>query len=391
MPFISAGDGDLKSAFITDAWLIDQFVGNRLFTWGDNTFGQLGDNTTIHRSNPVQTVAGGTNWSQVACGLNFTAAIKTDCTLWSWGTNVIFGNLGDNTTINRSSPVQITGGGNNWQQISAVYTNAAAIKTDGTLWLWGDNGAGQLGDNTTISRSSPVQTVSRGNNWRQVACGYSCTAAIKTDGTLWCWGYNYNGQLGDNTTTSRSSPVQTIVAGNNWKSAFAAYHVAAIKTDGTLWLWGANFSGQLGDNTQVDKSSPIQTISGGSNWKQMGTGGQDNMGAIKTDGTLWLWGYNGYGGLGTNNTIATSSPIQTVTGGTNWKQLGIGAGIHVGAVKTDGSLWVWGGVYSLSMNGLIGDNANIYRSSPVQTSAGGYNWKQVSAGYTHTAAVTYGD
>ena len=388
MPFISSTDGDLKTAFVTNAWLIDQFVGNRLFTWGNNTYGQLGDNTRLHRSSPVQTIAGGTNWKQSSCGINHTAAIKTDGTLWLWG---IGGLLGDNTGTSRSSPVQTIAFGTNWSSVSCGTDHTAAIKTDGTLWLWGSNYAGELGDNTTTGRNSPVQTVTGGTNWKQVSCGYAMTAAIKTDGTLWCWGNNYEGGLGDNTTTNRSSPVQTITGGNNWSSVFATYGIAAIKTDGTLWLCGGNWSGQLGDGTTTYRSSPVQTITGGNNWKQVGSGGQDNFGAIKTDGTLWLWGYNYVGQLGDNTRTNRSSPIQTISGGNNWKQLAAGAGVHHGAIKTDGSLWLWGGVDGNNNYGVLGNNTTINKSSPVQTSQGGYNWKQVSAGYTHTAAVTYGD
>ena len=152
--------------------------------------------------------------------------------------------------------------------------HTAAIKTDGTLWSWGLNSSGQLGDNTRTNKSSPVQTIAGGTNWKQVASGGQYhTAAIKTDGTLWLWGNNGNGRLGDNTTTNKSSPVQTIAGGTNWKQvAGGRYHTAAIKTDGTLWLWGFNSSGQLGGNTTIDKSSPVQTIAAGTNWKQVASG-----------------------------------------------------------------------------------------------------------------------
>ena len=194
------------------------------------------------------------------------------------------------------------------------------------LWLWGENSYGALGDNTSASKSSPVQTISGGTNWKQVACGAIHTAAIKTDGTLWTWGYNYYGALGDNTTTSKSSPVQTIAAGTNWKQVSCGYyHTAAIKTDGTLWTWGYNYYGQLGNNTTGHKSSPVQTIAGGTNWTQVSCG-SSHTAAIKTDGTLWIWGRNNSGQLGDNTTTNKSSPVQTLSGGTNWKQVAGGQG-----------------------------------------------------------------
>lgn len=149
---------------------------------------------------------------------------------------------------------------------------SAAIKTDGTLWTWGENSYGQLGDNSTTNRSSPVQTVA-GGTWIDVNCGRGHTIAIKTDGTLWAWGLNTNGQLGDNSITHRSSPVQIISSGNNWKYVSAGgYHSSAIKTDGTLWTWGRNNKGQLGTNDITHRSSPVQTIAGGSTWKVFGMG-----------------------------------------------------------------------------------------------------------------------
>jgi len=275
MAFISGPDGDLKTSFVSDAFLLDQFVGNTLFTWGKgSTYGGLGDNTILDKSNPAQTITGGINWKQVAGGYNHTAAIKTDGTLWCWGYNVTYGQLGDNTIVHRSSPVQTVAFGKNWKQVSCGDRYTASIKTDGTLWCWGYNIYGQLGDNTVVNKSSPVQTVAFGNNWKQVSCGVVNTASIKTDGTLWAWGYNLDGGLGDNTTTNKTSPVQTISYGTNWKQVLYIQGKtnAAIKTDGTLWTWGDNFYGQIGDNTVTSRSSPVQTSAYGNNWKQVSCG-----------------------------------------------------------------------------------------------------------------------
>ena len=196
----------------------------------------------------------------------------------------------------------------------------------GTLWLWGSNTYGQLGDNTFTTQSSPVQTVAAGTNWRLVGNGAYHTMAIKTDGTLWLWGRNDNGGLGDNSRTNRSSPVQTVAAGTNWRLvAGGYYHSGAIKTDGTLWLWGRGTSAQLGDNTLVNKSSPVQTVSGGNNWKLISSGGYQIKAGIKTDGTLWNWGDNASGQLGDNSRTNRSSPVQTVAAGTNWKYVACGA------------------------------------------------------------------
>ena len=370
----------------------DYFRSGNLWSWGDNTFGPLGDNTGVKKSSPVQTIAYGVNWKQVSNFGNYhAAAIKTDGTLWCWGLGSS-GVLGDNTITSRSSPVQTVTFGTNWVQVACGGDHTVAIKTDGTLWAWGNNATyGALGNNTVTARSSPVQTVVFGTNWKQVACGNSFSAAVKTDGTLWAWGYNAYGQIGDNSIAHKSSPVQTIAFGSNWKniSTFncpSGVHVACIKTDGTLWCWGRNTNGQLGDNSTAHKSSPVQTIAFGSNWKQVSVGATHTA-AIKTDGTLWLWGSNTNGALGDNTLVQKSSPVQTITRGTNWKQVCTG-NTFTAAVKTDGTLWCWG----LGTSGQLGDNTIVSKSSPVQTIMYGTNWKQVASdGTGRAAAIQYQD
>lgn len=382
-------DGDLSSIFVSDYAMIDQYaMTGSLWLWGYNTYGQLADNTTTHKSSPVQTVSGGTSWKQVTQSYWSTAAIKTDGSLWVWGRNHT-GQLGTNNTTNTSSPVQTIAAGTNWKQVVGGRVHIAAIKTDGTLWTWGSGAIGQLGNNATTSRSSPAQTVSGGTNWKLVsACGYQ-TGAIKTDGTLWGWGINYQGNLGNNNTTWMSSPVQTISAGTDWKLISCGhYHTGAIKTDGTLWMWGTNSLGALGDNTVTHRSSPVQTVAAGSNWKLIACGFYHTV-AIKTDGTLWSWGKNNYGQVGDNTTTNTSSPVQTVAGGTNWKQVSQVSESTIMAIKTDGTLWSWG----RNDYGQLARNNLTFQSSPVQTIAGGSNWKQVTTGnsYLTGAAIYYYD
>ena len=385
---------DLGNVAITKEYLMsvypqiaNQLITPELWTWGANYSGQLGNNITSPRLIPVTTLAGGANWKQVAGGYKHTAAIKTDGTLWTWGRNY-YGQLGDNTGdlldpffSVKLTPVTTFAGGTNWKQVACGREHTAAIKTDGTLWTWGYNAFGGLGvgDNTGNNRTTPVTTFAGGTNWKQVSCGYNHTAAIKTDGTLWTWGGNSYGKLGDNTTTQRITPVTTFAGGTNWKQVVCGdSHTGAIKTDGTLWTWGRNDYGQLGDNTTTQRITPVTTFAGGTNWKQVAY-----TAAIKTDGTLWTWG----GGLGDNTGITRSTPVTTFAGGSNWKQVAGGSG-HTAAIKTDGTLWTWG---SNSFGGL---GINIFgnsRSTPVTTFVGGSNWKQVSCGYNHTAAIKTSD
>ena len=363
--------------------LVPQLKSAGLFTWGRNLNGQLGDGTVTNRSSPVQTITYSTNWKFASCGYNFTAATKTDGTLWGWGNNQ-YGQLGDNSAVHRLSPVQNITFASNWLQVSCGSNHTAAIKTDGTLWTWGRNAYGNLGNNsmTFTGISSPIQTISGGTNWGSVSCGYSLTGAIKTDGTLWLWGDNDRGQLGDNTRLHRSSPVQTVTGGTNWSQvSCGSNHTAAIKTDGTLWIWGRNAYGQLGDNTLTSKSSPVQTIAGGTNWSSVACGSEITA-AIKTDGTLWTWGINNIGQLGDNTLINRSSPVQTIAGSINWKKVSTG-NFHIAAIKTDGILWTWG----QNAFGNLGDLTVSNKSSPIQVISGANTWKQVSAGGRHTAAI----
>lgn len=279
-----------------------------MWLWGNNRSGKLGTNDIVARSSPVQIIG---DWEQGATNYANSGGVRKNGQLWIWGRNNV-GQLGTNDTVDQSSPVQTITGGSNWKQLAIGYQHAVAIKTDGTLWNWGSNNRGQLGDSTNANRSSPVQTIALGSNWKQCSAGLEHTAAIKNDGTLWLWGRNTNGQLGDGTTTNRSSPVQTIAGGNNWKLVNCGdYHTAAIKTDGTLWLWGAGGQGRLGHGTTQSRSSPVQTIAGGNDWYLVSCGIYHTA-AIKKNGSLWTWGSNSSGQLGDGTRTNRSSPIQVI-------------------------------------------------------------------------------
>jgi alpha-tubulin suppressor-like RCC1 family protein len=401
--FIDSNGVDLGTKLVTKDYLISVYpeIGQKigippeLWVWGNGGFGRLGNAvTTGNISTPVTTSAGGTNWKQVSSAYFHTAAIKTDGTLWTWG-SAGSGLLGNGiTTGNRSTPVTTFAGGTNWKQVSCGRGHTAAIKTDGTLWTWGVGSVGRLGNAATINRSTPVTTFAGGTNWKQVSSGGYHTAAIKTDGTLWTWGSNNIGgvapvgQLGNAQTTNRSTPVTTFAGGTNWKQVSSGReHTAAIKTDGTLWTWGIGNQGQLGNGVAPDTiSTPVTTFAGGTNWKQVSSG-VSHTAAIKTDGTLWTWGSVLFGKLGNavSEGYAVSAPVTTFAGGTNWKQVSAGRS-NTAAIKTDGTLWTWG----LGRYGQLGNAVTTgERSTPVTTFAGGTNWKQVSSGgYNyHTVAI----
>jgi len=391
--FIGSDGVDLGSKLLTKERfneyylnIANQYITPELWVWGNGNNGMLGRNNEIGSDIPVTTFVGGANWKQVSCSIDYAFAIKTDGTLWGWGTNDLT-QLGINVTGNRSTPVTTFAGGNNWKQISCGFEHNAAIKTDGTLWVWGIGTEGRLGTNDQTSRSTPVTTFAGGNNWKQVSCGNAHTAAVKTDGTLWVWGENSYGGIGDNTTAFKLTPVSTFLGGNDWKQVSSGFQsTAAIKTDGTLWSWGDNSRGQLGNNTTTDSLTPVTTFIGGNNWKQVSCGLQYTA-AIKTDGTLWTWGDNNRGCLGTNgaqNSVRT--PITTFAGGNNWKQVSLPPdGSLSSAIKTDGTLWLWGG--NVINYGQLGNNTTTDSLTPVTTFAGGNNWKQVDVGALNAMAI----
>ena len=380
---------DVGTKYVTKSYILEVYPNllpntvayPGLFSIGYNIDGQLGTNNLIPQSSPVQTIAGGSNWKSLSNNVNYhVSAIKTDGTLWLWGLNTD-GQLGNNDRTHRSSPAQIYGGGNNWKSVSCGYSQTGAIKTDGTLWSWGLNTFGQLGTNNTTSRSSPTQIYGGGTNWKSVSCFRFQASAIKTDGTLWSWGYNMEGQLGINNTTFKSSPTQIYGGGTTWKSvSCGAYNASAIKTDGTLWSWGYNGEGQLGVNDTTPRSSPTQIYGGGTNWTSVSCGSRHTM-AIKTDGTLWSWGYNTSGQLGISDLKNRSSPVQTITGGTNWKFVSGGMS-HTVSIKIDGTLWSWG----LNTDGQLGTNDRTDRSSPTQIYEGN-NWKAIVSGAKNIYAI----
>lgn len=286
-----------------------------LLGWGYNQNGCLGTNnyhggsSYDYYTSPIRTIASGTDWKKVSCGHYYTAAIKEDGTLWMWGLNDN-GQLGLNHRTSKSSPTQI-GNATTWSQISCGINTVASVKSDGTLWTWGNNTYGQLGDGTVIHKSSPIQ-IGVETIWGSVSSGASFVLAVKSNDTLWSWGNNNYGVLGINSTVNKSSPTQVGLI-NDWDKIDAGYyHAAAIKNDGSLWTWGQNLAGQLGDNTVITRSSPVQTIMGGTTWSQVSSGSNETL-AIKADGSLWGWGINSYGSLGIGTVIAKSSPVQIGT------------------------------------------------------------------------------
>ena len=300
-----------NGAFTTVATKTD----GTLWSMGRNTFGQLGLNNLTQYSSPVQ-IGTDTTWSTSGRTLSSGSyqtfwCIKTDGTLWGWGSTTL-GQLGQNQPAlsSRSSPTQVPG--TTWSKVSGGSGLTYAIKTDGTLWGWGSSNQGQLAQNNRTNYSSPVQIP--GTAWSDVfVTSWHSVKAIKTDGTYWAWGFNTYGQLGHNNTTRYSSPVQ--LPGTTWRSlstngaGITQGQGFGTKTDGTLWTWGLASTSELGQNTNtVDKSSPVQIP--GTTWSSTFSSAYNGARAIKTDGTLWTWGQSNHGQGGHSNRTTYSSPKQ---------------------------------------------------------------------------------
>ena len=278
----------------------------KLYTWGLNNFGQIGDGTTTWRSSPTQ-IGAGSSWTAVGVGHRFTLAVKDTGSLWSWGVGSN-GELGLGNQTNYSSPKQV-GALTNWSKVYGGTAFSVAIKTDGTLWTWGSPNDGRLGFvAATTYVTSPTQVGSL-TNWSIAAPGQNHCAAIKTDGTLWVWGSNSYGKLGLGNTTNYSSPKQVGTA-TNWSSVSCGeQHIMAVKTNGTLWaIGGYNGQGELGLGNITSYSSPVQ-VGSNTNWSKVSCHSYGTI-ALKTDGTLWGWGGNYWGQLGLGDNTDRSSPVQ---------------------------------------------------------------------------------
>jgi alpha-tubulin suppressor-like RCC1 family protein len=345
--------------------------------WGNNGEGQLGDGTMTNRNTPTQTSSLETERTAVAIstGNKHTCAILDDGTVSCWGNNG-HGQLGNGTVeTSTETPTQTSsfGTGRTAVAISSGYDHTCAILDDGSVSCWGYNGWNQLGDGTTNSRNTPTQTSSLGTGRTAVAIssGSAHTCAIRDNGSVSCWGLNWNGRLGDGTTTDRNTPTQTSSLGTG-RTAVAissgSAHTCAILDDGTVSCWGSNYIGQLGDGTTTDRNTPTQTSSLGTGRTAMAiSSGGGHTCVILDDGTVSCWGNNGHGQLG-NGTVETSTETSTQTSsfGTGRTAVAISSGDEqTCAILDDGSVNCWGS----NVYGQLGVGSTYQRSLvPVQTS-----------------------
>ncbi len=277
------------------------------YSWGDGWWGQIGNNTrAIAASSPISAVGNHSFVKIFGCAANGNYyALKADGSLWSWGRNSS-GQLGDNTIASRSSPVSVYGN-HSFISVAPGSDHMIALKSNGEVWGCGSNGWGQLGLNDTNNRSTPVKIATHA--FTAIAAGNTHSSALKSDGTAWGWGYNGSGQIGDNTVVNRSSPV-SVVGGKVFSKISCSYNTTnTLDTNGRLWAWGSNEYGQLGTNTAVTvhRSSPVSCVNTGSFIYI--SAGYYNCYAMKSTGEVWSFGRNDYGQLGDGTRESRSSPV----------------------------------------------------------------------------------
>ena len=352
-----------------------------VWTWGINdcvlgsgNCGKLGDGTTLERHLPTRVHGPGNvgfldSISAIMAGEHTNYALKSDGTLWAWGGNFA-GQLGDGTYINSVTPVQVSG-------LSSVKSlggrgyHTLAVKTDGTVWAWGWNKYGELGHDTSGSPclygipgtcSNVPLLVSGVNNPLMVTGGGFFNLALMPDHSLLGWGRNNHGELGDGTFTERPAPVpvNSVLANVEYVSA-GWFHAVALTTDKKVWTWGNNTSGEIGtgSTSTTGVNLPVQ-VPGLANVKTV-SAGDGFTAALKADGTVWTWGGNAFGQLGDGTFTDRPSPAQ-VAGLENVVYLAA-RDYHVIVIKADGSVWCWGS----NENGECGDNTVTDRTRPVQT------------------------
>jgi alpha-tubulin suppressor-like RCC1 family protein len=355
--------------------------GCRLYGWGTNGFGQIGIGTTSLRVLAPTQVGTATDWRTVAAGMEYSCGVRDDGSLWCWGRNQR-GQLGDGTITDRHQPVQI-GTATDWRSVSTTNIHTCGIRSDGSLWCWGLNDVAQAsGDGTpTNGVLTPVRVGT--DSWKTVRAGRFHTCAIRIDDTLWCWGGNVNGQLGDGTITERHAPVQ--VGSAAWTRLSAGKeHTCGIQADRSLWCWGNNERGQVGIGTISAGVLEPTRVGTATDWIRISAGGflgasDSHTCGIRDGGSLWCWGANGAGQLGDGTD--TERPLPVPIGLDTWRTVSAGGG-HTCAIRSDSTLWCWGA----NGNGTVGDGTTMSRNAPVQIGTLA-RWFIVDASTSHTHAL----
>lgn len=355
--------------------------------WGWNESGQIGDGTTrTERPTPVDVTGLGSEVAAIAAGGYFSCALTTTGGVKCWGMNV-HGELGDGTTTNRSAPVDVTGLTSGVVAIAAGGYHACALTTVGGVKCWGWNDTGQLGDDTESTRNTPVDVVGLVNGVTAIAAGGYHTCALTSAGGVKCWGGNTSGTLGNGGTTNQRTPVDVVGLGSGIAAiATGSYQTCALTTSGGVKCWGANSSGTLGDGTTTSRLTPVDVVGLGSGVAAIDTGAMHTC-ALTTAGGVKCWGMNHRGQVGDGTSANKNTPVDVTGLGSGVAAIGIG-GSHSCAVTGTGEVKCWGD----NANGQLGDNTGGAKLMPVDVVGlnGGAVTIEASGANGYTCVLTTG-
>ena len=341
-----------------------------VWAWGDNTYGELGNGTNTDSNIPIQvsppSLPSGVTITNLACGGDFSLALASNGTVWAWGSNSN-GELGNGTNADRWAPAQVSLPiGVTIINIAAGWTHSLALASDGTVWAWGSNSNGELGNGTNTPSDIPVQvSLPSGVIITNIAGGASHSLALASNGTVWAWGNNDFGELGNGTNTNSNIPVQVSLPSGLTCTNIAGggLHSLALASNDTVWAWG--YSGNDGGPDGINSSNiPVQvSLPSGVIITNIAGGSLHSL-ALASNGTVWAWGNNDFGELGNGTNTYSSIPVQvSLPSGVIITNIAGGAD-HSLALASNGTVWAWG----WNISGELGNGTNTPSDIPVQVS-----------------------
>ena len=374
--------------YIQDGPTTSTTMGGTVWAWGANSYGELGNGNNNNSNIPVQvslpSLPSGVTITNIAGESSHSLALASNGTVWAWGSNG-YGELGNGTNTDSNIPVQVSlPSGVTITNIAAGGYHSLALASNGRVWAWGYNGDGELGNGTNTDSNVPLQvSLPSGVTITNIAGGGYHSLALASNGRVWAWGSNNYGELGNGTNTSSSTPVQVSLP--SWVTitniSGGVFYCLALASNGTVWAWGDNYYGQLGNGINTDRSNtPVQvSLPSGVTITNIAAAGDHSLG-LASNGTVWAWGYDGNGELGGSNVQVPVSLPSWVT----ITNIAAGGGDHSLALASNGAVWAWGN----GGNGELGNGTNTSSSTPVPVSLpNGVTITNIACGSSYSLAL----